>query len=270
MTAQLDATFAVDKFRRFWADPTAGGDAAHLAADVVGRWPDGTVVRGVKEYVGFLFRVQAVIPDIRLEPLEYAVNGEFAFIRWRGRGTGRNGAFEFFGADRIRTEGNLVTENIIHFDVATFNARAGVAFPSDIPANAVADRYLAAWQAHDVDAIMAMHTVDTTFTSAASGTDAVGQDAVRAAIEASFAVWPDLHFSPQHLHETPDLITAESIVEATQAVPLPLGDTVVQPTGKTIRFAITDVIELDNGLVRRKASYFDALDYIQRMRAATA
>jgi Pentapeptide repeats (8 copies) len=51
-----------------------------------------------------------MIPDIRLEVLESAVDGDLLFIRWRGRGTGRKGPFEMGGIDRIRLRDGRVAE----------------------------------------------------------------------------------------------------------------------------------------------------------------
>src|SRR5262245_59171879 len=102
----------------------------------------------------------------------------------------------------------------------------------------LADQYREAWQTHDVDAIVALHTPDSVFTSVATGREAVGRDAVRNAITEIFAVWPDLRFNPVRVYTTPDLIVAESIAETTQALPLPLGGVVVEPNGRPVSFEI--------------------------------
>jgi len=132
----------------------------------------------------------------------------------------------------------------------------------------LADQYLEAWQTHDVDAIIALHTPDSVFTSVATGREAVGRDAVRKAITEIFAVWPDLRFNPVRVYATPDLIVAESIAETTQALPLRLGGVVVEPNGRCVSFAVADILALENGLVKRKDSYVDALGYMREMRKA--
>ena len=135
-------------------------------------------------------------------------------------------------------------------------------------AQALAERYLAAWEAHDLDAIIALHTPDSVFTSVATGREAHGRDAVREAIRQVLAVWPDLHFEPLRVHATDDVIVAESILRATQALPLPLGGEVIEPNGRTVRFAVADILALEDRLVGRKDSYVDALGYVRQMRAA--
>lgn len=79
-----DAGWAVEHFARFWANPDPTGDAMRLAPDIVGRWPDGRVLRGIPEYRGRLIKIGMLIPDIRLEVLESAVNGDL-----RSSGGGR-------------------------------------------------------------------------------------------------------------------------------------------------------------------------------------
>ena len=123
--ARNRATWAVDHFRRFWAAPDPTGPTPHLSPEIVGRWPDGRTLHGIAEYRSRLIRSGRLIPDIRLEVVEHAVNGELVFIRWRGRGTGRKGSFELFGVDRLRVEGDQIVENIVHFDTATFEALVG-------------------------------------------------------------------------------------------------------------------------------------------------
>ena len=129
----------------------------------------------------------------------------------------------------------------------------------------IAERYLQAWQNHDLDGILALHTPDTIFTSVATGREAVGRDAVREAIAQVFAVWPDLRFHPVRVYTTTELIVAESILETTPALPLPLGGIVAEPNGRTVRCAVADILALENGRVKRKDSYLDALDYVRQM-----
>jgi hypothetical protein len=82
-------------------------------------------LRGSKEYQERLIKLGTLVPDLRLDMLEYAVNGDLAFIRWHGHGTGPNGPFELFGADRLRVEGDQIKENIVFFDTANFAAVVG-------------------------------------------------------------------------------------------------------------------------------------------------
>jgi hypothetical protein len=52
--------------------------------------------------------------------MEHATNGEFVFLRWNGRGTGPDGAFQAIGVDRVRLRDGLVAENLILSDHPIF------------------------------------------------------------------------------------------------------------------------------------------------------
>jgi ketosteroid isomerase-like protein len=125
-----DATWTVEHFRTFWSAPDPAAAAPQLSPEIVGRWPDGRVLHGIQEYRGRLINLGRLIPDIRLEVIEYAVNGDLAFIRWRGHDTGRNGRFELSGVDRLRVDGDRIVENIVHFDTAAFERLVGVPLSS--------------------------------------------------------------------------------------------------------------------------------------------
>jgi len=125
-----DATWAVEHFRTFWSAPGPASATPYLSPEIVGRWPDGRVLRGVTEYRDRLINIGRLIPDIRLDVIEHAVNGDIAFIRWRGHGTGHNGRFELFGVDRLRVQGDQIVENIVHFDTVTFEALTGAPLSS--------------------------------------------------------------------------------------------------------------------------------------------
>jgi hypothetical protein len=57
------------------------------------------------------------------------------------------------------------------------------------------------------------------------------------------------------------------MAEVTQAVPLPLGDLVIEPTGQRVQFVVADVSALEGGLVKRKDSYVDALGSVRAMQS---
>jgi hypothetical protein len=129
-TAADDATWAVEHFRQFWAAPDPTAPEHPLSEHVVGRWPDGRVLEGTEAYLDRLINIGRLMPDIRLEALEYAVNGDIAFIRWQATATGRNGPFDLTGVDRVRVRGDQIIENVISFDTAAFEAQAGVPLSS--------------------------------------------------------------------------------------------------------------------------------------------
>ena len=109
-------------------------------------------------------------------------------------------------------------------------------------------RYSAAWAAHDPDAIVAMHTVDSVFHIHGAVEPAVGRDAVRDAIAALFEQSPDLRFEPQRVHFGEDHFVSEYVVSGTRE-------------GTQFACDGTDVFTLREGLVARKDTYLDLVSY---------
>jgi hypothetical protein len=128
MTVQTEA-FSAAAFAAFWADPKPENVVADaFIDDVVGYWPD-TTLYGVDDYTRRLKDLLALLPDLRLEVAEHADNGDHIFVRWIMRATGRRGAFELHGVDRIKTSYGLIAENLIVFDTRRFEELSGYALP---------------------------------------------------------------------------------------------------------------------------------------------
>jgi ketosteroid isomerase-like protein len=119
--------FTAETFADFWAKPDLSTPSDNLHDDVIGYWP-GTdePVRGRDEYVGALQELLARVPDLTLQVVESADNGEYLFIRWVARATGANGHIEHSGVDRIKVVDGKVVENRIFFDRAQFERKLGV------------------------------------------------------------------------------------------------------------------------------------------------
>jgi SnoaL-like polyketide cyclase len=119
--------FTADTFATFWAEPdlTAPSDVLH--DDVIGYWPGSDEpVRGRDEYLGALEELLARVPDLTLQVMESADNGEYLFIRWVAHATGASGRIEHPGVDRVKVVGGKVVENRIFFDRAQFERKLGV------------------------------------------------------------------------------------------------------------------------------------------------
>jgi predicted SnoaL-like aldol condensation-catalyzing enzyme len=120
-------TFTADTFQEFWAKPDLSVPSDNLHDDVIGYWP-GTdePVRGRDEYVGALQELLTRVPDLTLQVVESADNGEYLFIRWVAHATGENGWIEHTGVDRIKVIDGKVVENRIFFDRAEFERKLGI------------------------------------------------------------------------------------------------------------------------------------------------
>src|SRR5215813_6475127 len=78
------------------------------------------------------------------------------------------------------------------------------------------DRYNEAWNAHDLDAIMALHAPDMVFDNHTAGETATGED-VRAHIASIFATWPDITFTTRRLYIREALVVQEWTAAATHS-----------------------------------------------------
>jgi ketosteroid isomerase-like protein len=104
------------------------------------------------------------------------------------------------------------------------------------------DRYNAAWNAHDVDAILAFHAPGMVFENHTAGERAEG-DEVRAHIARIFENWPDLAFHGRRLYAADGLVVSEWTATATN------------PDGKKLQWDGVDIFPFRGGLILRKDVY---------------
>jgi steroid delta-isomerase-like uncharacterized protein len=126
------------------------------------------------------------------------------------------------------------------------------------------DRYNVAWNAHDLDAIVAMHAPDMVFDNHTAGESATGDD-VRAHIGAIFETWPDIEFTTRRLYVREGLVVQEWTAAATHAKTMRRGDLVAEPTGRRVVWDGIDSIPFENGLVKRKDVYSDSVSILRQV-----
>jgi steroid delta-isomerase-like uncharacterized protein len=126
------------------------------------------------------------------------------------------------------------------------------------------DRYNAAWNAHDLDAIMAMHAPDMVFENHTAGESASGE-AVRAHIGSIFETWPDVAFATRRLYVREGLVVQEWTATATHARTMRRGDLVAEPTGRRVEWEGIDSIPFEDGLVKRKDVYSDSVSILRQV-----
>jgi steroid delta-isomerase-like uncharacterized protein len=125
-------------------------------------------------------------------------------------------------------------------------------------------RYNDAWNAHDVDAIIAMHAPGMVFANHTAGESADG-DRVRDHIAAIFESWPDIAFETRRLYVRDGLVVQEWTASATHSRPMRRGDMVAEPTGARVSWDGLDVIPFENGLVKRKDVYSDSVSILRQV-----
>jgi steroid delta-isomerase-like uncharacterized protein len=124
--------------------------------------------------------------------------------------------------------------------------------------------YNEAWNAHDLDAIVAMHAPDMVFANHTAGESAEGE-AVREHIGRIFETWPDIRFEGRRTYVRDGLVVQEWTATATHANRMTRGDLVAEPTGRTITWDGLDVIPFEKGLVKRKDVYSDSVSILRQL-----
>jgi steroid delta-isomerase-like uncharacterized protein len=127
------------------------------------------------------------------------------------------------------------------------------------------DRYNAAWNAHDVETIIAMHTEDSVFENHVTGDVNVGREEIGRAISGIFAVFPDLSFETRRAYIRDDLVVQEWTARGTHEGPMTRSGIEVQPTGRTVEYKGMDVIPIRDGLVARKDVYSDSITLLRQL-----
>jgi steroid delta-isomerase-like uncharacterized protein len=126
------------------------------------------------------------------------------------------------------------------------------------------DRYNDAWNAHDVDAIVAMHAPDMVFANHTAGESARGEE-VRGHVGAIFEAWPDIRFETRRLYVREGLVVQEWTATATHVNTMRRGDLEAAPTGNTVAWDGIDSIPFEGGLVKRKDVYSDSVSILRQV-----
>jgi ketosteroid isomerase-like protein len=107
---------------------------------------------------------------------------------------------------------------------------------------AAIDRYNAAWNAQDLEAIVSLHAPEIVFENHTAGERAEG-DAVREHIGRIFENWPDLSFRGRRLYARDGLVVSEWTATATDK------------EGRRLEWDGIDVFPFRDGLILRKDVY---------------
>ena len=121
---------------------------------------------------------------------------------------------------------------------------------------ALFERYADAWRRRDPDAIVALHTEDTRFHAHVGQEPAHGKAAVRQAFADLLAQFPDLSFEQVSVRAGSDFWVVEWKMSGTRA-------------GTDDEFEV-DLITVEDGLVKSKDSYIDAVSMQAQLAIAVA
>jgi steroid delta-isomerase-like uncharacterized protein len=140
--------------------------------------------------------------------------------------------------------------------------------PADPVLVAAIERYNDAWNRHDVDAILALHTDDSVFENHTSGGVAVGKTEIRKLIESVFATFPDLRFATRRAYFGESVAVVEWTATAKHANPITRGTRTFPPSGKTLSWNGMDILPVRDGLVARKDVYADSISFLRQLGAS--
>jgi len=127
------------------------------------------------------------------------------------------------------------------------------------------DRYNAAWNEHDVEAIVSMHTDDSVFENHVTGDVNVGREQIGRAVAGIFAVFPDLTFETRRAYFRDDLVVQEWTARGTHQGTMTRSGIEVPPTGRKVEYKGMDVIPIRGGLVARKDVYSDSVTLLRQL-----
>jgi len=131
------------------------------------------------------------------------------------------------------------------------------------------DRYNAAWNDHDIDAIVSMHADDSVFENHVTGDVNVGREAIGRAIGGIFSVFPDLSFETRRAYIREDLVVQEWTARGTHEGTMTRSGIELQPTGRKVEYKGMDVIPIRDGLVARKDVYSDSVTLLRQLGLTT-
>ena len=127
------------------------------------------------------------------------------------------------------------------------------------------DRYNAAWNAHDIETIVSLHTEDSVFENHVTGDVNVGREQIRRAIAGIFAVFPDLTFEARRSYIREDLVVQEWTARGTHEGTMTRSGIEIEPTGRKVDYKGMDVIPIRDGLVARKDVYSDSVTLLRQL-----
>jgi steroid delta-isomerase-like uncharacterized protein len=127
------------------------------------------------------------------------------------------------------------------------------------------DRYNAAWNEHDVETIVSLHTEDSVFENHVTGDVNVGREQIGRAISGIFGVFPDLTFETRRAYIRDDLVVQEWTARGTHQGTMTRSGIEVPPTGRKVEYKGMDVIPIRDGLVARKDVYSDSVTLLRQL-----
>lgn len=125
--------------------------------------------------------------------------------------------------------------------------------------------FIAAWNDHDVDAVIAMVADDVQWENPANPKPVTGRTQAAKDVEATFTAFPDLHFPKEdfHAYSTDDPSVGFTTWTVTGTMTGPLSG--LEPTGRHVRLGGVCAYRFRDGLIAEHRIVFDSLDFVQQL-----
>ena len=126
-----------------------------------------------------------------------------------------------------------------------------------------------AWNAHDVDAAVALVTDDVVWDDPSFDTPAHGKEEMAARMRAVFVAFPDMHFPDELAHVHTNVKDGEGVLTwtftATMTGHLDAPEGRLPATGKSIKVSGATLNRFRGDLLSHFTMYYDSLDMLQQL-----
>jgi steroid delta-isomerase-like uncharacterized protein len=105
----------VERFKAFWAAPSGAKVPDLIVPEATVYWPGVAPLTG-KTFPAHMDAMLKLVPDMKLDVVDYALTGDLLFILWRARAVVGTHTLSFDGIDRFRLKNGRAIEEVISFD----------------------------------------------------------------------------------------------------------------------------------------------------------
>lgn len=124
--------------------------------------------------------------------------------------------------------------------------------------------YVAAWLAHDSEAIVRFFADDAIYEDVALATISRSKAQIREFVQASLTAIPDLRIEPKRVFATADRLCSEWTMSGTHTGGFPG----LPGTGKRFSVEVASVLEWHDGKIRRNTDYWNLASFLQQVGAS--
>jgi steroid delta-isomerase-like uncharacterized protein len=161
---------------------------------------------------------------------------------------------------RLAAPISIIALTVVLLSRAVVVAHEATPAPVPEPLTALAT----AWEAGDLESILAAYTEDATYENVPFGVVIHGKEELRAYLEEQFAAFPDLSVVPTRAFIADDWATLEWTVTGTYTGQLP---GLPPGAGQSITFRSVAIVELEGDKVRAHREYPDAYGFLRQIGA---